>query len=1360
MSVNYKPSIRCITGVLFMQIWVCVSFSQSHNYDPIFASWWAQPQVSNGTHSLPIGLIKNLSSPVLYGGCSTSNGVDLYSGTNRILVPLFSLNAKGFEIPVSIGYTGSGIKVNQLSGPVGIGWSLNAGGCVRRIMNNVPDDNCAICSDYEEGGWMTDNNGLCTIAILNQIESISSDIQDYNPIDSGRILIKHLLGGTGFKHDLEPDRFVIDCPYISGEFIFSTQKDQNNKPIIRSIGQTNMKFEYTLTTGNEERIDGFLITDEWGNKYHFCGNNETFTTHKHAVYEDTSQNQTFYLNGNFGYTSQIDRVYKNAWFLQRIDSYLGDTIFFTYEMESFVTDPSYVNFIKGENASPPPINPYKRFVSQILESGYFFSNPEFSDYIETYRISSISGSNFLVNFLSFSDREDITHYINAVNTPPQHPCKRIDKIMVYNRFGPSATDTVLSRIFDLEYYYTENVSCNASNTIPYCCNYTAANKRLFLNKVTESTKYNAFMPYEFSYEPGSLPNRYTYAKDIYGCYNNQTGNTTDVPEVFIYPEMFEYNDRFWFLPQTPCTGDSFTLVGANRQFNEPYAKIGLLKKVKYPSGVEVRYDYQPHEFLYKQRNIVGAGFRLESKITFDNEQIVEQEHYAYEGGRALGFPVYGYYDPSNPIYSLSDSNYKKLLHWNCFFVRTGANIGISDGAVGYDKVKIIRNINGGSTEYYFENKPTLDDPIATTPSEAYYIPEGLQNAVSLVPQNDILDDFKRYDLDVPAQSPPEDNHLLFTYPYPYRDFVNVNWFRGRITKSIDKNNNNDTVKSVEFTYEDRYKNSPNFGTLPDQEIIYGIKASFLDNFTSKSFPVAAVNKYAIYTGVVGLLSSKKTTFHLNNGKFTTQEEYTYNEAGLPEISKTTNSDGTVIYNRKKWLYDFYNARKYPNPNGYYATPSGLGTWSLFQMAYQNLPNTLIEETKEVRHGNEAFVVNGNLTTYRPVTINGSTKFLPEKKYILNTLDPLPLNINFNNHFLSSGISSLLENPSFYFDSRYKPFYSALTYHGSKLLEEKRENDITTTFIWDDYLDLKIGTAVNCNLSECRYTGFEFGRTSTNGAQSSSGGTEVIKSTTALTSFAGKYCLKISPSGYFYYGSSLQSTDPDCNGYKASVWIKGSQNLQLKIRFMYNGTETYSKSVLLPVQASDWQYLTVNATKSDLEGKNYNYFYLVVSNTSSSDCYIDEVKLYPSDAIITTENFAPENLLLASSSNNDIYTYFEYDDAGRNIMTRDFDRNILTSTSYNSRNPANFSICDCSSNGTGGFQNEGKFEVNEPLTISSNSCNVSDAIFQYSIDNGTFSSCNGKFQINFTSSGDHSMTMKTIIDGDTYTFTRKLIICNQ
>ncbi|KAF5277299.1 hypothetical protein FQR65_LT16017 [Abscondita terminalis] len=64
-------------------------------------------------------------------GGGSSSGVDLYSGTLQVSIPVLSLASREFTVPVSFSYTGSkGIRVQDYSGHVGLGWQLEAGGSV------------------------------------------------------------------------------------------------------------------------------------------------------------------------------------------------------------------------------------------------------------------------------------------------------------------------------------------------------------------------------------------------------------------------------------------------------------------------------------------------------------------------------------------------------------------------------------------------------------------------------------------------------------------------------------------------------------------------------------------------------------------------------------------------------------------------------------------------------------------------------------------------------------------------------------------------------------------------------------------------------------------------------------------------------------------------------------------------------------------------------------------------------------------------------------------------------------------------------------------------------------------------------
>jgi len=66
--------------------------------------------------------------------------VNMYSGTPDISIPIYVFKGREIDLPVSLTYDASGIKVEQLATQVGLGWNFNAGGRISRIVNGNPDD--------------------------------------------------------------------------------------------------------------------------------------------------------------------------------------------------------------------------------------------------------------------------------------------------------------------------------------------------------------------------------------------------------------------------------------------------------------------------------------------------------------------------------------------------------------------------------------------------------------------------------------------------------------------------------------------------------------------------------------------------------------------------------------------------------------------------------------------------------------------------------------------------------------------------------------------------------------------------------------------------------------------------------------------------------------------------------------------------------------------------------------------------------------------------------------------------------------------------------------------------------------------
>lgn len=56
--------------------------------------------------------------------------VDYSTGVPRIEIPLLTVQSGMLEVPVSLSYHASGVKINDVASEVGLGWALNCGGMV------------------------------------------------------------------------------------------------------------------------------------------------------------------------------------------------------------------------------------------------------------------------------------------------------------------------------------------------------------------------------------------------------------------------------------------------------------------------------------------------------------------------------------------------------------------------------------------------------------------------------------------------------------------------------------------------------------------------------------------------------------------------------------------------------------------------------------------------------------------------------------------------------------------------------------------------------------------------------------------------------------------------------------------------------------------------------------------------------------------------------------------------------------------------------------------------------------------------------------------------------------------------------
>jgi hypothetical protein len=143
------------------------------------------------------------------------------NGAVSIPISLYKINSiSGGDVPININYNATGIKVNQKSTDVGLGWNLNAGGSVQREVRGYPDDLYGISvntqSQKSELGppdpYGEDFRFFSAVGY-----DYSHVYRDYSTSSLGeRELLK--LTGMGYV-DTKPDVFTLSLPNKSVRFV-------------------------------------------------------------------------------------------------------------------------------------------------------------------------------------------------------------------------------------------------------------------------------------------------------------------------------------------------------------------------------------------------------------------------------------------------------------------------------------------------------------------------------------------------------------------------------------------------------------------------------------------------------------------------------------------------------------------------------------------------------------------------------------------------------------------------------------------------------------------------------------------------------------------------------------------------------------------------------------------------------------------------------------------------------------------------------------------------------------------------------------------------------------------------------------
>lgn len=557
--------------------------------------------------------------------------VSYFTGIPNIEIPLYTLQCGSHSLPISLSYHAGGVRPDQRPGWTGLGWTLNAGGCISRIVKDMPDE-FRINNSWDKCCY---NAGfLYRYSILNNANWDNAWQMHAEYYSEKNYFISHMGSNVAecpySDWDTEPDEFSFNFLNYHGKFWLNDQGQwqvQCDKNVnIRLLG-TNMDpygtienggipNSYNMTSnanGYSKAIEGFELITEDGTKYLFGGCNSAI-----------EYSMSFF-------SQKKEDVQATSWYLRNITFTDGRSITLNYSPPSrgnmgskgvfiaqFGINTKNVTRISASGGTntleePRPIDSLFIYQGMLIRPVYLTSI--------TTDVDSLVFDKECIQELDY----DLTKICKGYTQNANGNISDFLPLLYANSFDVEANsngkeESIYPDKFTGEIRYGALQSSKLSAIILYDKNNNSSfvkywdftyndkyDERLMLMNVKESGVRGAYgKKYCFDYcHPERLPKYLANATDHWGFFNNRTV----VGSNFNYANLRNYG-----------------LLKRTAEFSDSCRYYGMLTKITYPTGGFTNLYFEPNycgkkidsnrQVITCDSNLLVGGLRIRKIESF------------------------------------------------------------------------------------------------------------------------------------------------------------------------------------------------------------------------------------------------------------------------------------------------------------------------------------------------------------------------------------------------------------------------------------------------------------------------------------------------------------------------------------------------------------------------------------------------------------------------------------------------------------------------------------------------------------------------------------------------------------------------